>query len=56
VHAIPLFVFNVPEIGMVGGPFRKEGAQQPFLVNGSSDEDSFLEIFTRIHTAIKSSL
>jgi hypothetical protein len=56
IHAIPLFVFNVPSIGMVGGPFREEGARKPFVVNGSSDEESFVEVFSCIHSAIKSSL
>ena len=50
--AIPLFVFNVPAIDMVGGPFRPEGKLEPHVVNGSMDAESFLRIFRRIHQAV----
>ena len=37
ISAIPLFVFNVPEIGVEGGPLRPHaaGGTQPPIVNGS---------------------
>jgi predicted DsbA family dithiol-disulfide isomerase len=61
IHSIPLFCFNVPTLGAVGGPFRNNfldpdektagrgqavgQAKQPFVVRGSMDSDYFLELF-----------
>ena len=45
-------MFNVPEIDMVGGPFRREGKLEPYVVNGSIDAESFLQIFRRINQAV----
>lgn len=44
ISAIPLFVFNVPEVGIVGGPFR-EFRQAPWTLNGSMDPPAFLAVF-----------
>ena len=33
IHSIPLFVFNVPSIGAVGGPFRARAAREPHILN-----------------------
>jgi len=58
IHSIPLFVFNVPAIGAVGGPFRKDSCsredertrcqREPWVVNGSMDANRFLQIFEEI--------
>mmetsp|Transcript_2730 Transcript_2730/g.4865 ORF Transcript_2730/g.4865 Transcript_2730/m.4865 type:complete len:163 (-) Transcript_2730:803-1291(-) len=48
IHSIPLFVFNVPQLGLVGGPFR-QGAGTPFVVNGSMDAPTFLRIFEGVY-------
>jgi|UniRef100_A0A7S4GPI4 predicted DsbA family dithiol-disulfide isomerase len=53
IHSIPLFVFNVPSIGAVGGPFRARAAREPHILNGSMDPDTFLETFTQIYEATK---
>jgi len=45
VHSIPLFVFNVAALGLVGGPFRSGGQGTPFVLNGSMDADTFLAVF-----------
>ena len=34
ISAIPLFIFHVPELGLVGGPLR-EGPPTPYVINGS---------------------
>jgi len=51
IHAIPFFVFSVPELGMVGGPFRQGQGDKttPWIVNGSMDSDRFLQIFTEVY-------
>ena len=54
IHAIPFFVFSVPELGVVGGPFRRgeQGTEPtPWIVNGSMDSDRFLEIFSQVYAA-----
>eukprot|EP00966_Prymnesium_polylepis_P245320 5675418-Prymnesium_polylepis.1 len=48
IHSIPYFVFSVPRLGLVGGPFR-HGAGTPFVVNGSMDAPTFLKIFDAAH-------
>lgn len=48
IRSIPLFVFNVPQLNLVGGPFRA-GPGTPFVVNGSMDAPTFLRIFTAAH-------
>ena len=54
ISAIPLFVFNVPEIGLEGGPLRPHvnGKIKPPIVNGSMQVDLFVEIFTQIWEAV----
>lgn len=52
IHAIPFFVFNVPQIGAVGGPFRVHGKREPFIVKGSMDEDYFYSLFEKIATSV----
>ena len=47
VHSIPLFVFSLPALGLVGGPFRA-GAGTPFIVNGSMDAQLFYRLFERM--------
>jgi len=60
IHAIPLFVFNVPSTNRVGGPFRDEmrtpGQEwsDPYEVNGSMDAASFLDIFEMVFHDINS--
>jgi len=44
IHSIPLFVFSVPALDLVGGPFRS-GPGTPFVLNGSMDADTFLAVF-----------
>jgi hypothetical protein len=55
IHAIPYFVFSVPELGMVGGPFRagQGEAPTPWIVNGSMDSDRFLKIFSEVYNLWK---
>jgi len=48
IHAIPYFVFSVPALQLVGGPFR-DGPGTPWIVNGSMDAERFLEIFTEVY-------
>lgn len=45
IHAIPYFVFNSPLTD--GGPFRS-GKGKPIVINGSGDEDLFLEVFEKL--------
>mmetsp|Transcript_16170 Transcript_16170/g.36234 ORF Transcript_16170/g.36234 Transcript_16170/m.36234 type:complete len:229 (-) Transcript_16170:348-1034(-) len=49
IRAIPLFAFSVPDIDAVGGPFRRAGEYESYVVRGSSGEESFLELFELIH-------
>mmetsp|Transcript_85333 Transcript_85333/g.198394 ORF Transcript_85333/g.198394 Transcript_85333/m.198394 type:complete len:213 (-) Transcript_85333:162-800(-) len=42
IHAIPYFVFNSPLTD--GGPFRS-GNGKPVIINGSGDEQVFLDVF-----------
>lgn len=53
IHAIPYFVFSVPVLGMVGGPFRQgQGAKTtPWIINGSMDSNRFLQIFIEVYNA-----
>lgn len=44
IHSIPLFVFSVPSLGAVGGPFRKPGAREAYVVQGSGNHDLFLSL------------
>lgn len=55
IHAIPYFVFSVPELGMVGGPFRAGQGKTPtpWIVNGSMDSDRFLKIFSEVYNLWK---
>ena len=57
IHAILYFVFSVPDLGIVGGPFRAGQGRKPtpWLVNGSMDSDRFLSIFTEIYNSWRSS-
>lgn len=49
IHSIPLFVFNLPSTGAVGGPFREgQGSKEPYTVNGSSSAEAFLQLFEQI--------
>jgi len=49
IHSIPLFVFNVPSTGAVGGPFREgQGSKAPYTVHGSSSAEAFLQLFEQI--------
>ena len=52
-QAIPLFVFNVPEIGIEGGPLRPDGPGTQFVVNGSMDERVFVDIFDELWTRVE---
>ena len=53
IHAIPLFVFSVPSVGIAGGPFREPGDQgEPFIVKGSANAETYLEIFEGAREAI----
>ncbi|KAL1524421.1 hypothetical protein AB1Y20_019316 [Prymnesium parvum] len=45
IQAIPLFVFNVPEIGVEGGPLRRDKPGEPPIVNGSMQVHTFTAIF-----------
>mmetsp|Transcript_20891 Transcript_20891/g.34458 ORF Transcript_20891/g.34458 Transcript_20891/m.34458 type:complete len:441 (-) Transcript_20891:239-1561(-) len=45
IQAIPLFVFNVPELGIEGGPLRPHAAGDPPIVNGSMQVHTFTLIF-----------
>ena len=45
VESIPLFAFSVPSLGAVGGPFRDAGEDEAYVVRGSSDEATFLQLF-----------
>ena len=53
ISAIPLFVFNVPEIHLEGGPLRPHatGANPP-IVNGSMTAELFINIFSQIWSAV----
>jgi len=53
IHSIPLFVFNVPQLGLIGGPFRS-GQGTPFVVNGSMDAPTFLRIFEGAYERLRS--
>lgn len=44
IHSIPLFVFSMPQLGLVGGPLRP-GPGTPFVLNGSMDCPTFLRTF-----------
>lgn len=48
IRAIPLFSFSVPAIDAVGGPFRKPGTHEAYVVRGSNSEQSFLDLFKLI--------
>mmetsp|Transcript_46453 Transcript_46453/g.110687 ORF Transcript_46453/g.110687 Transcript_46453/m.110687 type:complete len:192 (+) Transcript_46453:419-994(+) len=61
IHAIPFFVFSAPELGVSGGPLRggppetrerweraNRKTNEPWMVNGSMDPESFLDIFHQI--------
>ena len=45
IRAIPLFAFSVPSLGAVGGPFRRAGEYEAYVVSGSSNAEDFLELF-----------
>lgn len=45
IRAIPLFAFSVPSLGAVGGPFRRAGEYEAYVVRGSSNAEDFLELF-----------
>jgi len=51
IGSIPLFVFNVPAIGKVGGPLRK-GTGSPIIINGSMDPETFLQVFTQLRSEL----
>mmetsp|Transcript_52310 Transcript_52310/g.122694 ORF Transcript_52310/g.122694 Transcript_52310/m.122694 type:complete len:177 (-) Transcript_52310:319-849(-) len=65
IHSIPFFVFSVPELNLVGGPFRGGGPErghrggqsraegEPWIVNGSMSSDYFLRLFNDIAAHIK---
>ena len=54
IHAIPLFVFNIPATNRLGGPFREhlrkanEAYTDPYTLNGSMTPDAFIEIFEQV--------
>ena len=55
INAIPLFVFNVPEIGVEGGPLRphaKGTSSAPPVVNGSMTAELFVGIFEQLWQAV----
>lgn len=47
IHAIPYFLFNSPLED--GGPFRS-GNGEPVIINGSGDQDQFLEVFEQLYS------
>mmetsp|Transcript_52485 Transcript_52485/g.130576 ORF Transcript_52485/g.130576 Transcript_52485/m.130576 type:complete len:263 (+) Transcript_52485:237-1025(+) len=51
VRAIPYLVFNVPALGMVGGPFRARGRREPVTINGSMNRETFLRVFEAFRDA-----
>ena len=56
ISAIPLFVFNVPEIGLEGGPLRPDArGTTPPIVNGSMQIPLFVDIFTQLWAAVEQS-
>ena len=44
IGAIPLFVFNLPEAGLVGGPLR-DGPGTPYTITGSHTAEDFYHVF-----------
>ena len=50
IHAIPLFIFHHLPSNATGGPFRAAGDHEPWVVNGSMDAETFLDIFTQIRS------
>jgi len=52
IHAIPLFIYNVPHLNASGGPFRRRGDREPWVVSGSMDEDYFFSLFETIATEV----
>ena len=54
ISAIPLFVFNVPELGVEGGPLRPHAAssEKPPIVNGSMTPELFEEIFDDLYDRV----
>ena len=53
IHSIPLFAFNVPAIGAVGGPFRAAGTDEAYIVRGSMDDNYFLRLFETIERDVQ---
>ena len=51
IHSIPLFVFNCPQLNLIGGPFRV-GSGTPFVLNGSMDAPTFLRVFEDAHSRL----
>lgn len=51
IHSIPYFVFSVPDLNAVGGPFRdSQGCKQlPWIVNGSMDVEYFSHVLLDIY-------
>ena len=59
IRSIPLFVFSVPAISAVGGPFRAPGRDEGYVVRGSGNEELFtalLELMLRDSRAGKRTL
>lgn len=48
IHSIPFFAFSAPAIGAIGGPFRTNGAAEPYVVRGSMNADYFFTLFSTI--------
>jgi len=53
INAIPLFVFNLPELAIEGGPLRPHATgHTPPIVNGSMTIDLFVSIFDQLWDAL----
>lgn len=52
IGAIPFFVFNVPELGLEGGPLRPQRAGSPPTVNGSMQVQTFTDIFESLWSRV----
>ena len=48
IRSIPLFSFSVPAIDANGGPFRRAGEYEAYIVRGSSGKERFVDLFELI--------
>lgn len=56
IKSIPLFVFNLPDYGIQGGPFRPTidaSRRGPWIKQGSNSPESFLISFEAMYAEVK---